>query len=246
MNAWGRRCNVINFITDSIVAAGGGKVEGDKILTEQYKPHWEFPPGTFPDNVHFINMTRPWTGCKDKKDGNPKVCRHIWEKMWRSWVYVGDHHLNEAEWFCKVDYDTFFFPENLQYFVRDDKGWDSYNEHHYFGLELAHQVKHGRPAMAAGAAACWSHKTMEGIADVYRKMPKGYQGPDRGRCEDRPQASEEISTSMCLYKGLNVTLEPMRDEEMREYVVSLLQLDEVYLLDEINNLLLTFFAFCRW
>lgn len=62
---------------------------------------------------------------------------------------------------------------------------------------------------------------MAGITEVYKHMPKGYDGKrDRGRCEDRPQASEEISTSLCLYKELNVTVEPMRDEEMREYVVS--------------------------
>ena len=126
--------------------------------------------------------------------------------------------MNEAEWFCKVDYDTFFFPENLQYYVRDKKGWDPYNEHHYFGLVLSHRASH--PSMVAGAATCWSHKTMSDIAVVYKNMPKGYQGKDRGRCEDRPEASEEMSTSMCLKKELNVTAEPMLDDEMREYVVS--------------------------
>ncbi|KAL7548506.1 hypothetical protein ACHAWF_011798 [Thalassiosira exigua] len=228
MQTWGKRCDVINFITDSIVAAGGARVGGDQVwgaddpkdATEKYKYHSEFPEGTFPENVRFINMTRPWTGCKDSKTGKPKVCRHIWEKILSAWIYVKDHHLDQAEWFCKVDYDTYFFPENLQYWVRDVKNWDPYAEHHYFGLELSHRVKLGFPSLAAGAAACWSHKTMEGIAEVYRQMPKGYTGMDRGRCEDRPQASEEISTSMCLLKGLNVTLEPMRDDKGREYVLT--------------------------
>ena len=74
--------------------------------------------------------------------------------------------------------------------------------------------------MVAGAATCWSHKTMASIAIVYKKMPKGYQGNDRNRCEDRPQASEEMSTSVCLKNELNVIAEPMIDDEMREYVVS--------------------------
>ena len=130
---------------------------------------------------------------------------------------MGERHLDQAEWFCKVDYDTFFFPENLQYYVRDQKDWDPYNEHHYFGGVLSHRSP--APDLAAGACACWSHKTMKGITEVYKSMPKGHQGGDRGRCEDRPQASEEISTAMCLKKGLNVTVEPMRDEKMREYVV---------------------------
>jgi len=268
MRTWGKRCDVINFLTDNFLT-DSVVVEGDKIIIthddpmmEGYKHYSEFPEGTFPENVHFINMTRPWTGCKDDKTGKPKVYRHIWEKMWRckyyqkrrksnaigcvllivesllviilqltyehslvrfniipAWIYVGDNHLNQAEWFCKVDYDTYFFPENLQYYVRDYKRWNPYAEHHYFGHALSH--KRPRPDMAAGAAACWSHKTMKGIAEVYRNMPKGHTGSDRGRCEDRPLASEEISTSMCLMKGLNVSVEAMRDDELREYVVSI-------------------------
>ena len=115
------------------------------------------------------------------------------------------------------DYDTFFFPENLQYYVRDYKGWDPYNEHHYFGLTLNHRA--GRPDMIAGAAACWSHKTLKAIAEVYRNMPKGFQGRDRGRCEDRPEASEEVSTSKCL-STINVFADPMLDDQNRQYVVS--------------------------
>ena len=81
METWGTRCDVINFLTDAIV---GGKLVGDKITDDPsvgYKNYTDFPPGTFPDNVIFINMTRPWTGCTDRKSGRPKLCRHIWEKM---------------------------------------------------------------------------------------------------------------------------------------------------------------------
>ena len=72
MDTWGKRCDAIHFLTDAIVGVAGRK----------QKPHWEFPTGTFPANVHFLNMTRPWTGCgTDAKTGKPKLCRHIWEKM---------------------------------------------------------------------------------------------------------------------------------------------------------------------
>ena len=101
METWGKRCDVINFLTDSEV---GGVLKGDKITegVEGYKPYWEFPEGTFPNNVMFINMTRTWHDCPVDKKGDKKVCRHIWEKMWRSWIFVADNHLNDAEWFCKV------------------------------------------------------------------------------------------------------------------------------------------------
>ena len=83
MATWGKRCNVIHFITDSEVMVDG-RLQGDKIQADEtkgYKHHSEFPKGTFPENVKFITMTRPWHGCKDSKSGKPVVCRHIWEKM---------------------------------------------------------------------------------------------------------------------------------------------------------------------
>ena len=80
MEAWGKRCDVINFLADSVV---GGMLKGDKIIDteDSYKPYWEYPVGTFPDNVIFINMTRTWNDCPVDKKGVKKVCRHIWEKM---------------------------------------------------------------------------------------------------------------------------------------------------------------------
>lgn len=213
MQTWGRRCNVINFLTDSIVLKDQDtiKFRGDLVIgsdnnkrkknkndiDDMWKPYWEFPPDSFPDNVIFLNMTRSWSGCKDDKTGKPKICRHIWEKMWRSWVYVAEHHLHDAEWFCKVDYDTFFFPENLQYYVRDVKKWDPINEYYYFGQLLAKN----NPPLIAGAAACWSQKTLRDVAQVYRDMPKGSSGGARpGICEDRAKAAEEVTTATCLKK----------------------------------------------
>ena len=81
MDTWGKRCDVINFLTDAIV---GGKLMGDKITDDpkmEYKPYWEYPKDMFPPNVVFINMTRTWNDCPEDKNGVKKVCRHIWEKM---------------------------------------------------------------------------------------------------------------------------------------------------------------------
>jgi len=222
MDTWGKKCDVINFFSDAIV---GGQLIGDKIDEPEdgYRPYWEYPTNTFPDNVVFINMTRTWNNCAkvmDKKTGKmvKKVCRHIWEKMWRSWVYVQEHNMDQAEWFCKVDYDTFFFPENLKYFVRDEKKWNPMEEHHYFGHWMAHR-KAGREPMIVGATVCWSWKTLNDIADVYRNMPKGSMQGERGKCEDRSHATEEVTTSLCLKQHLGVDPEPARDKQHREYVI---------------------------
>lgn len=72
--------------------------------------------------------------------------------------------------------------------------------------------------MIVGAAACWSQHTLDGIADVYRNMPKGGNKGERGKCEDRAQATEEASTSLCLHQYLNVSAYPARDDEVRETI----------------------------
>jgi len=225
MSTWGQRCDTIHFLTDAMV---GGELNGDHISftnnngeEETTKPYWEYPPETFPSNVKFINMTRTWE-CPptyNKRTGRTeqKVCRHIWEKMWRSWVYVDTHHKNDAEWFCKIDYDTFFFPDNFKYYVRDVKDWDPVGEHHYFGHVIQHRSRKDAP-MVVGASACWSRKTLGGIAQVYREMPKGSKKGERGKCEDRAHATEEVTTSTCLREHLKIEPEAARDDQMREYI----------------------------
>lgn len=236
MTTWGQRCDTIHFLTDAMV---GGQLNGDHISFDDSgnnnqfgstaddssssgtKPYWEYPPNTFPPNVKFINMTRSWENCNPTTDRHgrtqKKVCRHIWEKMWRSWVYVDEHHKTEAEWFCKVDYDTFFFPDNLKYFVRDVKQWDPLTEHHYFGHVIQHRSRKDKP-MVVGASACWSRKTLGEIAQVYRTMPKGSTKGERGECEDRAHATEEVTTSQCLRDHLNIEPEAARDDQLREYI----------------------------
>ena len=33
--------------------------------------------------------------------------RNIWEKVWKMWYYIYINHINDAEWFLKIDDDTF-------------------------------------------------------------------------------------------------------------------------------------------
>ena len=233
MATWGKRCDQIYFFADAIVNLDG-KIVRDAITgdLESSRPYWEYPKGTFPDNVIFMNMTRSWDGCTDKKTGKPTICRHIWEKMWRSWIYVDENHADRAEWFCKVDYDTFLFPENLQYYVQDFKKWNAKEEHHYFGhklynppIDAKNEDRHYfenmlyHPPIIAGACVCWSHKTLTAIAEVYRTMPKGYTGEERNKCEDRAGEGEELTTSKCLKLELGVEPEEAIDDNRRDFVM---------------------------
>eukprot|EP00956_Cyclotella_meneghiniana_P011421 scaffold16029_cov35-Cyclotella_meneghiniana.AAC.1 len=49
--------------------------------------------------------------------------------------------------------------------------------------------------MIVGAAACFSRKTLKDIAQVYKTMLLGSKRGERGKCEDRAEASEEVTTS---------------------------------------------------
>eukprot|EP00956_Cyclotella_meneghiniana_P015342 scaffold23394_cov42-Cyclotella_meneghiniana.AAC.9 len=224
MSTWGRRCDQIYFFTDSIVNLESGfhkdfitGVDTNNNNNNNqtiYRHYTDYPAGTFPSNVIFINMTRSWDGCLDLKTSKPKICRHIWEKMWRSWVYVSDNHLQRAEWFCKIDYDTYFFPENLQYYIQDYKRWDDATTgQHYFGHLLYHRN------IIAGPCACWSQKTLSDISQVYKRMPKGYPGDERNKCEDRAGATEEVSTSKCLKYELNILPDEAIDDHHRDYIM---------------------------
>ena len=148
-------------------------------------------------------------------------------------IYVADNHSDRAEWFCKVDYDTFLFPENLQYYVQDYKKWNARDEHHYFGHMLYHLLEEERffflkklfgygtyhGPIIAGSSACWSHKTLTSLAEVFRTMPKGSHGVERNKCEDRAGEEYELTTAKCLQQELNIEQEDAVDDNHRDFMM---------------------------
>jgi hypothetical protein len=176
MRTWGRRCDGINFFVDN--------THLDKSIT-------------LPENVIVVNMTR-------KSVWGDQSQKHIWEKMWRSWLWVHDNKLTQYDWFLKVDDDNFFFPENVRRFVRQ-KRWKP-TDAHYFGHKLYHRIN----PLIAGALVGFSRGTLGQLAGVYRTMPMGGVTDERGKCEDRKGATEELSTAICLY-SIGIHAEDTRD-----------------------------------
>eukprot|EP00038_Savillea_parva_P025178 m.46544 g.46544 ORF g.46544 m.46544 type:complete len:896 (-) comp6779_c0_seq1:129-2816(-) len=206
MATWGQRCDAIEFFIDR-------------------------PPGVplipnLPANVISINMSRFLDKTQDhgqdpRSAAIPEKNRygkHIWEKMWRSWVWVREHRAHNFEWFVKVDDDCFLFPENIRWYVQA-RGWSPMDTH-YFGHKLYHRSRGGVPyTLIAGATVVWSRATLEVAATQYSSMPEFvYNGPERGKCEDRPHASEEVSTAVCLLEN-GVIAEGARDERNREMIL---------------------------
>eukprot|EP01084_Bolivina_argentea_P040721 75195_1 len=72
--------------------------------------------------------------------------RNIWEKSWKTWYHVASNHINDSEWFLKIDDDTFFSPINFKGFARyfnPNKAW-------YFGNTLMHLWKSRNIVFNAG------------------------------------------------------------------------------------------------
>eukprot|EP00040_Diaphanoeca_grandis_P012896 m.65229 g.65229 ORF g.65229 m.65229 type:complete len:445 (-) comp23534_c0_seq1:43-1377(-) len=184
MNTWGKRCDGINFFVD---------------------PVDETTAKSLPANVVIINMTRTavWGDQKQK---------HIWEKMWRSWVWVHDNKLMEYDYFLKVDDDNYFFPQNVRKFI-EKKQWSPVDAH-YFG----HKLYHRQVPIIAGAMVGFSRGTVAQMGHIYRAMPMGGVTDERGRCEDRMGATEELSTAICLHQN-GVAAENTRDINGREPIM---------------------------
>ena len=151
--SWGKRCHVLRFFIDPVIGDNDvgfyNMADPSEVLTAQ-KVNMTLPN----DVVILHDMRRPWHTCgieENKKNNKPVGnCRNIFEKVWRMMVYVADGSggsciadrdqkvgVDRAEWFVKVDSDTWLFPENVGRYAKS-RDW-SYNDHHYFGHVLNHR-----------------------------------------------------------------------------------------------------------
>ncbi|KAL7525388.1 hypothetical protein ACHAWF_001335, partial [Thalassiosira exigua] len=215
---WGKRCDVLKFAIDPVI----GDEEGGFLDLRLNGSRYELP-----DDVAVIDMRRPWNACPDSKEG---TCRSIWEKVWRSWIWVDEHDegADRAEWYAKVDADAYIVPENLKRYVRG-RNW-SPDEHRYFGHALWHRAGEGGGGvpMIAGAATFFSRATMKAAADVFRAFrDSGERGSSSGkaRCGDAHTDREEAILSACLKDRLGVDAVPALDDAGRE-LVSIFEIDE--------------------
>ena len=118
LDTWGPDCDTLAFFVDPPAA------DESDFPTEVVSSD-----GFARAEVVVVPMVRTEAGlCSD---GKP--CRHIWEKVWRSWVYVAEHSsmVDGHDYFCKIDDDSYFIVDNLRKFVVE-KGWRP-SEHRYFG-----------------------------------------------------------------------------------------------------------------
>jgi hypothetical protein len=203
-NTWGKRCDVLKFFIDPIIEYSNGNFVD---LRHRNGANVVLPE----DVVVLYDVHRPWHVCASTKDGN---CRNIWEKVWRSWLWIdnnGDSDL--AEWFVKVDSDTYLFPENAKKYV-EEKNWLP-DEHHYFG----HKLRHAEIPIIAGASVFLSRATVKGAAAIFREFIPKPQKTSGRKCMDAHSTAEEVYTALCLKQYLGIVAEHSLGELGDELII---------------------------
>ena len=87
---------------------------------------------------------------------------NIWEKSRKTWHHVGTHHIEDAEWFLKIDDDTFFSPSNFKGFAR----YFNPNKKWYLGNTLMHLWKDRSIVFNAGSCYARSRGALRRLMTV--------------------------------------------------------------------------------
>lgn len=182
---YGKRCDIIRFMSD---------------------PY----DGDYPDDV--VTLSTLTRKPNDRTGPDQKPAKHIWEKVWRSWVHIADNYLDEAEWFTKIDHDTYFFPENVKHLVVSRNY--SHEDVHYIGQKLYHR----NILFNAGAAVTMSREALRLVSERYANMGTE-ESWERGLCIDHAGATEELSTAWCLSE-VGVLAEDALDEENKDTIMT--------------------------
>lgn len=207
---WGKRCDVLKFFIDPIIGdASTGYIDLRVNSTNANLPG---------DVVVIHDMRRPWNACVTESEEN---CRNIWEKLWRSWIWVDSNGDSDtAEWFVKVDADTYLFPEHLKRYVKQNKLAPT--DHHYFG----HVLRHHPVPLVAGTAVVFSRATLKAAVKIYRTFDDNSETSNR--CHDELTDQEEVITSICLKQHLGVDAHVTLDDQGQE-LISLGEIEDTLL-----------------
>lgn len=184
---YGKRCDVLRFMSDKV-------------------------PGDYPEDV--VSLTTLKRKPNDRQGPDRMPAKHIWEKVWRSWVHVAENYIDSAEWFTKIDHDTYFFPDHIKHLVVS-RNWSA-DDTHYFGQKLYHRKD--EVLFNAGAAVTFSRATVKKMGVKYQSMGSEERW-ERGICIDHAGATEEMSTAHCL-REVGVLADDALDEFDKDTIMT--------------------------
>ena len=204
-STWGKRCDILRFTVDAVV---GDEKVGYYNLTVPSEASAARKAGMYPpDDVAVLHdMKFAWhvncfitKGLLGKiKKPKPPPCGNTWEKTYRSFIWVGKNEGDVAEWYAKVDTDTFLFPENSLRFV-ETKGW-SPDKPRNFGHTLTNAKQNANPKLFnAGAAYFFSRAAMPYLAGMFGTFDIDDSDREQTECFAREGRAEDITTARCIY-----------------------------------------------
>lgn len=150
---------------------------------------------------------------KMKRSGSGDVGqRNIWEKMWRLWYLLGTSEklLAEAEWFAKIDDDSFLSVTNF-------KGFSRYldpEEAYYIGHTVPWRWSKHNIVFNSGTCYALSRAVIKRVVPIFHDFPK-FQAPRAPlQCVDREGAGEDPAMSVCL-RSIGINPLNTLDENLR-------------------------------
>ena len=146
LNTWGITCDKLFFIINIDITY-------DTII-EENKVHIN---DEFGYNYNYTILKIPIKYEQSKKE------RNIWEKMWKTWEYMGNNYINYGEYFLKIDDDSFFSGINFKGYARyynPDLYW-------YMGHTLLHKWKRDNVVFNSGTTYALSRGSLKKVSKIF-------------------------------------------------------------------------------
>ena len=132
---------------------------------------------------------------------------NMWQKVRSIWKFVGEHYVDQFDYFFLGGDDLFVVPENLRAYLST---LGSSDEDHFVGRRFK-----------GYGADNYFNSGGAGYALSRGLLKKYYAALDDDRCGPHAKTSmEDVKTAACLRKALKVGLTDTRDERGRERFVS--------------------------
>ena len=206
MDSWAPDCDVVKFFTEP----GGVPFPADlQMHSTDGKTHAEIVV------LHNLTYNGHTSRCYPSREV-PARCKHLWEKTWRSWLWIFENAADQGDFYLKIDDDSLFLARNLRR-VLAWRRWEP-DEEHYFGHELFH-ADTPLSAYASGSTYGLSrgallrlgrvlrHRLLPFSMAVLRAQKHDYES---FLCMDRPGGPEDMLLARCL-RGAGVAVEGLVD-----------------------------------
>ena len=127
--------------------------------------------------------------------------KNLWGKTQAAFSYIHRYHRDDAEWFLKVDDDTYVIMENLRLLLRQHQP----HEPIYFGRRFRPYVRQGY--MSGGAGYVLSREALDRFVTLAMRNPR--------QCRRDVVGTEDVEMGRCL-ASVDVAAGDSRDEHGRE------------------------------